>query len=153
MTEVFEVYPAERRASFFDDLYDAFKEARFWKVYDDVGETVAAVRALGLKTAIASNWDDRLPPLLDALKLAPLFDRQFVSFFVGTSKPDPNFFRHAVKELGISPSEAFHVGDDAEEDLAAARAAGLSATLIDRRRPTQSPDRISDLREILPLLR
>lgn len=40
-------------------------------------------------------------------------------------KPEGAFFRLALNSLGLEPSEAAMVGDDAESDVAGARAAGL----------------------------
>lgn len=40
-------------------------------------------------------------------------------------KPEKEFFRLALGALGLKPSEAAMVGDDAEADVAGARAAGL----------------------------
>jgi putative hydrolase of the HAD superfamily len=48
-------------------------------------------------------------------------------------KPDPRIFRRALERLGAEPSEALHVGDSPEHDLAGARAVGIAALLVDRR--------------------
>ncbi len=45
-------------------------------------------------------------------------------------KPSPEFFHLAVADMGLSPSEVAMIGDDAEFDVAAARAAGLSGFLV-----------------------
>jgi HAD superfamily hydrolase (TIGR01458 family) len=45
-------------------------------------------------------------------------------------KPAPGFFHAAVASLGCAPEEAVMVGDDAEFDVAAAVAAGLSGVLV-----------------------
>ncbi|MBS1106479.1 MAG: HAD-hyrolase-like, partial [Deltaproteobacteria bacterium] len=43
------------------------------------------------------------------------------------AKPDPRFFRSACARLGVAPAHAVVVGDHPEQDLAAARRAGLRA--------------------------
>jgi HAD superfamily hydrolase (TIGR01458 family) len=45
-------------------------------------------------------------------------------------KPAPGFFHAAVASLGCAPDQAVMVGDDAEFDVAAAVAAGLSGLLV-----------------------
>ena len=49
----------------------------------------------------------------------------------------------------MEPAEALHVGDSPRDDVEGARAAGLSALLLDRDdRHTSSPDRITTLMDI-----
>ena len=45
----------------------------------------------------------------------------------GAAKPDGRIFRVALEALGLAPNETAYVGNDAEVDVAAARAAGLRA--------------------------
>jgi HAD superfamily hydrolase (TIGR01458 family) len=45
-------------------------------------------------------------------------------------KPERDFFRLALREMGLDPDEVAMVGDDAEADVAGARAAGLKGILV-----------------------
>ena len=45
-------------------------------------------------------------------------------------KPETEFFRLALDEMGLDPGEVAMVGDDAEADVAGGRAAGLKAVLV-----------------------
>jgi HAD superfamily hydrolase (TIGR01458 family) len=45
-------------------------------------------------------------------------------------KPSPEFFRLALEDMGIRPSEALMVGDDLRTDVGGAQAAGMSAALV-----------------------
>ena len=45
-------------------------------------------------------------------------------------KPESAFFRLALDEMGLEPHEVAMVGDDAEADVAGARAAGLKGVLV-----------------------
>ena len=45
-------------------------------------------------------------------------------------KPAPAFFKAALDSLGCAPERAVMVGDDAESDVAGARAAGLQGLLV-----------------------
>jgi len=50
----------------------------------------------------------------------------------GVSKPDPALFHIACRELGCTPGEVLHVGDDIELDVRGARAAGLHVIWMNR---------------------
>jgi HAD superfamily hydrolase (TIGR01458 family) len=45
-------------------------------------------------------------------------------------KPEKDFFRLALEDMGLEPNEAVMVGDDAEADVAGAKAAGLAGVLV-----------------------
>ncbi|HEY7114752.1 MAG TPA: TIGR01458 family HAD-type hydrolase [Thermoanaerobaculia bacterium] len=45
-------------------------------------------------------------------------------------KPSPDFFAAALAPLGVPPSEAAVVGDDAESDVGGAQAAGMRGVLV-----------------------
>lgn len=118
--------------AFFDDLYRSFSEPARWRIFPDVLPTFATLKERGVLCAVASNWDERLPKLLRDLNLAGHFDYQFISSFVGYAKPDPKFFQHALKMMGLEPEEVLHVGDDALEDIAGAQGVGIKTVLVER---------------------
>lgn len=118
--------------TFFDGLYERFAAPHDWRVYDDVVPTLKSLRNAGLRLAVVSNWDSRLPRLLGALNLSPWFDLVLTSAEAGVSKPHPEIFRIALSRLGVDAVEVLHVGDSEEDDIAGARAAGLRAVRIDR---------------------
>ena len=89
----------------------------------------------------ASNWDVSLHEQLERTGLRPLLDGAVSSAEVGAAKPDPAILVRALEIAGAEPAHAWHVGDDLEADVGAARAAGLRPVLIDRdgRRSTRRP--------------
>jgi len=109
----------------FDQLFDHYAEPAAWELAPDIHETLAKLRQRGVRTGIVSNFDYRLPRILDAFGLTPLLDVVLLSADVGAAKPDPRIFAAAVERLGVEASEAVYVGDDADDDIAGARAAGL----------------------------
>lgn len=109
------------------ELYHRFGRAEAWEVYPEVSAALAALARLGLRLAVVSNWDERLPPLLDDLGLGRRFDAVVYSAAVGVEKPDPRIFLHALERLGVAPEDAVHVGDSAREDVEGALAAGMEA--------------------------
>jgi len=75
----------------------------------------------------ASVADLRLRGTLRALGVLEWIDTAVISAEVGMEKPDPRIFHHACERLGVEPAAALHVGDDVEDDVAGARAAGCAA--------------------------
>lgn len=115
-----------------DDVHDVLMGSLRYRVFPDVVPTLDVLAARGIRLAVVSNWDASLPQILTDLDLADRFAAIVVSAVVGARKPDPRIFVEAVSALGCPPDSALHVGNQKEEDLTGARAAGLSAVLIDR---------------------
>ena len=133
----------------FARLASHFRNAASWAIYDDVLPTLESLKRRGLFLGIVSNWDSHLPHLLEDLGLSTHFRTVVVSAIEETGKPDPEIFRRACARLGVSADEALHIGDSLAEDYEGARAAGLSALLLDRK--DQHPgidDRIRNLQEL-----
>ena len=135
--------------AYFDRLYAHYASAQAWRVYPEVPGVLAALRERGLKLAVVSNFDSRLPPLLDALGLAPHFDAVVCSSAAGAAKPDRAIFVHALGALGVEASQALHVGDSRVADYHGARAAGIEALLVDRESTAPRGGTIPDLEGVL----
>ncbi len=135
---------------FLTELYQRFGEPDVWKIYDDVLPTLDFLASEGIKLAAISNWDNRLRPLLQRLKLASYFEVIAVSGEIGFHKPSPVIFEQAVRQLGLPAQAVLHVGDSATEDVEGAQSAGLSALRVDRRGPIPDADGdgIRSLREL-----
>jgi putative hydrolase of the HAD superfamily len=100
--------------------------------FPDAVPALAGLRERGLRLVCVSNWDCALPEVLERCGLASHVDGTVTSASAGARKPDPAIFAPALELAGCEPAEALHVGDTAEEDVEAARAAGIRALLIDR---------------------
>ena len=137
---------------YFDHLYAHYASAPAWRVFPEVPGVLAALRERGLRLAVVSNFDSRLPPLLDALGLASFFDTVVCSGAAGASKPHGAIFAHALELLGVGANEALHVGDSRVNDYDGGRAAGLDALLVDRSTKAGGAGTIPDLRGILDYL-
>lgn len=139
----------------FDELFAHYAGARAWRVFPEVPDVLATLRARGVALAVVSNFDARLGPLLDTLGLAPWLDAVVHSSRAGSAKPDPAIFRDALARLGVAPADALHAGDDPTRDVLGARAAGMQAVLIDRSRSNPTvPEGVPVLASLeeLPLL-
>ncbi len=132
---VFEPYGIQNFDDFFEHLYEVFKQAEAWKVFDDVIESqlLETLKGRGIKLGVISNWDSRLPEILTNTGLAQHFDFILASTVVGSAKPDRLIFEEALKRSGVEADEACHIGDEIPTDIKGAQEAGLGAILIDRR--------------------
>ena len=117
-----------------DELYAAFARIEVWRVFPEVARTLEALRAAGLEVGVISNWDRRLPEILEGLGLAGYFTAVVVSAREGVEKPAPAIFHRALERLGVAPQRALHVGDSPRDDYQGAEGAGMSAALVDRHR-------------------
>jgi putative hydrolase of the HAD superfamily len=130
-------------------LEDAFGRPSAWRVYEDTHPALEELRRSRIRLGVVSNWDSRLPRLLQRLGLADRFETIGVSHLEGTEKPDPALFRRVLDRMGAEAHEALHVGNAVELDVRGARAAGVDAVLIDREGGGGGPvTTISDLREL-----
>lgn len=142
-----------------DSAYDCAVEiTRGWErhenfdLYDDVLDTVAALRAEGLRIGLVSNSarDVREFARHHGLDV----DAGISSFHHGHTKPHASIFRAVLDLLGVEPAEALMVGDTIADDIEGALALGMPAILLDREglRPEFEP-RIETLPELLSTLR
>jgi putative hydrolase of the HAD superfamily len=115
----------------FGALFAFYASAAAWEVLPGAPAALAAARARGWRTAVASNMDHRLPGVLAELDLAPRFDAVVIPSSCGFAKPDRRFFLAACARLGVAPGASLYVGDREKDCVAAARAAGLAALRYD----------------------
>lgn len=113
----------------FEDIYEYYACGEAWTVSKGACESLARIRASGMKTAVVSNFDTRLRRIMKELDISHLFDAIVVSAEEGAEKPNPVLFCRACELLQVTPEEALHVGDDRRNDLYGARDAGCFAWL------------------------
>ena len=128
----------------------AVEVARGWdrhdnfELYDDVLPTLAALREHGLALGLVSNSGRDIDEFVAHHALD--VDVAVASGAHGRTKPDPSIFLAALARLDVPPEDAAMVGDSREEDVAGARALGMTAFLVDRdERHHGEPDRLSTL--------
>jgi len=112
-------------------LFERFADPTLWRVFPEVPACLERWRQRGLRLAVVSNFDSRLPGLLEALGLARHLETVVVSSAAGAAKPDPAPFRLALDALGLPAAAVWHVGDSPEDEVGA-RAAGLRCLLVQR---------------------
>jgi HAD superfamily hydrolase (TIGR01509 family) len=89
-----------------------------------------SLRGRGIKTGLVANaWPEPARVLradVEASGLAPLLDVMVFSEEVGASKPQPEIFLHALRELRVEPENAMFVGDRLETDVQGAASVGMT---------------------------
>jgi phosphoglycolate phosphatase len=146
------------RLRFLDQYEHCFTERTV--LFDDINTLLEALVERGYAWGIITNkpmrFTDRLVPKL-GFTVAP---QVVVSGdTVGVPKPDPRPMHRACELLGVDPMHCWYVGD-AERDIAAGRAVGMTTVLadygyiadIDRPEEWGADHRIASPLELLTLL-
>lgn len=120
-------------------LFQSFYENEFQRARDFCGfnpqaaEAVARIRAMGCRTVLATNPIFPEVATRSRVRWAGLEPEDFVLIttyeHTRHCKPNPDYYRDILDQLGLSPEECLMVGNDATEDLAAAEA-GLRVFLL-----------------------
>jgi putative hydrolase of the HAD superfamily len=135
-----------------DDLGEVLAESLRFRAYPDAPAALEELRSHAARLVVVSNWDCSLHEVLAATGLAARVDGVVTSAEYGAAKPSPAIFAHALTLAGVPASDAVHVGDRLDEDVAGARAAGVEAILIARGGPPADVPRgvrtIASLREL-----
>lgn len=99
-------------------------------LYPQVREVLHILKAQGVKLAVVTNKEDRYTQVvLDAHRLAPLFDRVISGDTLPTKKPDPAGIAACLAQLGVDRARALFVGDSSI-DVATARNAGVAVWVL-----------------------
>lgn len=116
-------------------------------------EVPAALAGLaGLRIAVVTNGlSDHQWLKLETAGLTGHVDVFVTSGAIGIAKPDPRVYEVALERLGVRPEDAVMVGDNPQNDVDAARRAGLHAVLLDRG-GAPGDGRIVSLADLPPLL-
>jgi putative hydrolase of the HAD superfamily len=121
---------ADAQEMLFDALWQHYSRSSSWSVSAGAGELLQDLQARGIRLAIASNFDDRLLAICaDFPELVPCRP-VLTATMLGAAKPAPEFFGAVAARVEVEPARLLMVGDDAELDVAAARAAGWQAILV-----------------------
>jgi len=117
---------------FFDELHSHFASPDLWRIYPEAIQSMQLLREAGIRMAIVSNWDTRLPQLLERMGITVYTEVVVVSSLEGISKPDTGIFRIALERLGTRPEETVHVGDSLRDDVWGAMGAGMDSVWLRR---------------------
>ena len=119
-------------------------------------DTLQSLRDRGVTLGLITNGDaSGQRAKVEKAGLEPYFQSVLIAGEFGVAKPDPRVFAHTLDCLGVSPGEAWMVGDNLYADVGGAQAVGIYGIWIDWRgnglpeNTPAIPDRI--IRSILEL--
>ena len=130
-------------------------DSEWWKyaefhVYSDVERSLHRLKQMGLKLGIITGgFEEDIEAIMPKTGLDDLFDVKVGVNATGKRKPHPEAFKHALRQLGIKPSEAIFVGDNFKADYKGAEKAGMKPILI-RRKGSSTQSLFTDVRLKLP---
>lgn len=99
------------------------------ELFDDVMPVLTRLRQDYTLCSVTNGNAD-----LKRIGIDNIFHHNLAADRVGAAKPAAKMFHEACRLAGVQPSEAVHVGDDPDNDVAAARNAGLKTVWINRHR-------------------
>lgn len=116
--------PAQLAANLLQDYHQ--RCCQFAGGFPGLADTLAGLRAMGLKTGIVTNGEASFQRRhIDALELRPMMDAILISEAEGLRKPDARLFHRAAAQLGVAANACLFVGDNPEADILGAHDAGL----------------------------
>jgi putative hydrolase of the HAD superfamily len=131
-----------------------------WPIPDSL-VALAQLSASGVPIGVVSNASGQIAEVLSRSGVCQAGDGRHVpmrividSHLVGVAKPDPKIFDHALLHFdGIERDQIAYIGDSVTMDIAAARAAGLHAILLDPYddHPDADFERIRSLLELVAM--
>lgn len=113
--------------NFFNVLWNFYSGTDAWQVAPDAEWLLDALHHCGLRTTVLSNFDHRLPKLLEQTKLLSKFEAIILPSEAGAAKPSPLIFEFALQRLALTNRQVVYIGDHPTQDIAAARACGWRA--------------------------
>ncbi|KAL1507367.1 hypothetical protein AB1Y20_008213 [Prymnesium parvum] len=132
----------------FDALYHrVFVSTESWRLTEGAEETLRALsewrqaqpEGERMAVGVISNWDERLPTLLEELGIAQHMDVVITSRQASVEKPSADIFQRARAAAGVAAdARAVHVGDSFSKDVVGAAGANWEALhLISQRQLDQ----------------
>lgn len=135
---------SERARACAVELVRQWEQHENFFLYEDTLPAFEALRAHGLLLGLVSNGQRDLVAF--AAHHGLHVDVAVGSKAHGRQKPHPSIFEAALAAIGVAPQEAAMIGDSEEDDIAGARALGMTAILVDRDGLyPPGPDRIDTL--------
>ena len=121
-------------------------------VIPGVVEILDYLKSRGYVLGVVSNNDGMTEDKCTEVGIREYFDLIIDSTNIGLIKPDSRIFAHALENLGISQSEALHIGDLYGADVMGATDAGVDVVWLNYRKFDKFDDtvvnEISDLSEL-----
>ena len=129
--------------------------------YQDGRQCLIKLKQAGLKIGIIANQPKASADRLKADDLLQHIDFLGISAIVGFDKPDPAFFKLAIKELALPAQEIIHIGNRIDTDVNPAKALGMRTVWVRRGEANPEPSKddlaaaditVSDLKSLPELI-
>ena len=117
------------------------------RYYEGAEEGLKLLRERGFSLGLISNATATTAFVIGPLELRAKLDTLVFSYEVGATKPDRAIYETALRKADCDPGHALFVGDGANHELDAARAAGMGAVCLDhavKAHSFRNPDTLSD---------
>jgi putative hydrolase of the HAD superfamily len=111
-TARFDDFPA-----FANALFDAYRTADLWRLRPGAARMLDLLRDRGRTLAVISNFDHRLPEILEELGIIDFFNFLTMPSESGSAKPDRAVFEMVSQALQTPLESLVYLGDDAKEVL------------------------------------
>jgi len=117
------VYPDDKL------LTEIFKNCTYrdWEAFEDT----KVLKELNTELVIFSNFNKGLPSLLNRFFEVP-FKHVIASESIGVAKPNIDFYKLAIKKVGIPSENILYIGDSLKLDIIPAKQLGMQTLLLDR---------------------
>ncbi len=124
-------------------------------VSEDIHITLPILREARYTLGVVSNRDTPFQDEIDELGIGDYFHFSLAAGEVGSWKPEPGIFEHAVKIAGTTPEQTVYIGDNYFADIVGARRAGVRPVLYDTRGLFHDPGCpvITSFTELIELLK
>ncbi len=113
---------------------------KYFTLFPGALELLEKQRGRGRRLGILTNgFSETHVEKIALLGLSDAVDATFFADETGLLKPDPAFFEHACRRLGVAPKHAAMVGDRYDRDIAGALASGMTAIWLNIRGESLPP--------------
>jgi putative hydrolase of the HAD superfamily len=134
----------------------AAEESATHRLYEDARSLLELLAGRYPMAVITNGAGDTQRMKLRAVGIDGRFGAVAISAELGFAKPDPAIFAHALRALGVSAAEAWHIGDSLANDIGGANAAGVRSIWLNRTgitRGTESPEPDAEIRGLDEVVR
>lgn len=97
---------------------------------EETRRVLLALQRMGKRIGLVSNADVMEVAAWAQCPVAGLFDSTVFSCHAGCVKPEAEIYQLSLRELRVAPSECVFVGDGGSNELAGARAVGLTTVMM-----------------------
>jgi HAD superfamily hydrolase (TIGR01509 family) len=108
------------------------------QLYPEVKSTLRLL-AGRYRLGVVANQDEAVLEALRRDGLLELFDVVALAKAAGVMKPDPRIWQYALRQAGVTPDRAVHVGNRLDSDVRAAKSLGMRTIWLVRGEAPSSP--------------